>query len=163
NQNTRSFKLPLKIKVLRTVNKCITSKKMNRIVEVLIRSLHNRFALSIVTELPVGGKHLAELYERVHERMGKMVKWKEQMVIEAPIEQVWELFQDEKIERIMPKVESHDLLEGEPNATGAKHAQVYTEGKQQQRYIVETLSYVDEPDRKYRETAFEMGQMFKVR
>lgn len=92
-----------------------------------------------------------------------MVKWKEQMVIEAPIEQVWELFQDEKIERIMPKVESHDLLEGEPNATGAKHAQVYTEGKQQQRYIVETLSYVDEPDRKYRETAFEMGQMFKVR
>jgi len=95
--------------------------------------------------------------------MGKMVKWKEQMVIEAPIEQVWELFQDEKIERIMPKVESHDLLEGEPNATGAKHAQVYTEGKQQQRYIVETLSYVDEPDRKYRETAFEMGQMFKVR
>lgn len=92
-----------------------------------------------------------------------MVKWKEQMVVEAPIERVWELFQDEQIQRIMPKVESHDLLEGENNAIGAKHAQVYTEGKQQQRYIVETLSYVDEPDRKYRETAFEMGQMFKVR
>lgn len=92
-----------------------------------------------------------------------MVKWKEQMVIDAPIEQVWELFQDEQIQRIMPKVEAHELLEGENNATGAKHAQVYTEGKQQQRYIVETLSYVDEPDRKYRETAFEMGQMFKVR
>ena len=92
-----------------------------------------------------------------------MVKWKEQLVIEAPIDRVWELFQDEEIQRIMPKVESHDLLEGENNAAGAKHAQVYTEGKQQQRYIVETLSYVDEPERKYRETAFEMGQMFKVR
>lgn len=92
-----------------------------------------------------------------------MVKWKEQMVINAPIEKVWKLFQDEQIQRIMPKVESHDLLEGENNATGAKHAQVYTEGKQQQRYIVETLSYIDEPDRKYRETTFEMGDMFKVR
>lgn len=92
-----------------------------------------------------------------------MVKWKEQMVIEAPIERVWELFQDEHIQRIMPKVESHDLLEGENDATGAKHAQVYTEGNQQQRYIVETLSYVDEPEKKYRETAFEMGQLFKVR
>lgn len=92
-----------------------------------------------------------------------MVKWKEQMVINAPIEKVWKLFQDEQIQRIMPKVESHDLLEGENNATGAKHAQVYTEGKQQQRYIVETLSYIDEPDRKYRETAFEMGHMFEVR
>ena len=79
-----------------------------------------------------------------------MVKWKEQMVIEAPINRVWELFQDEQIQRIMPKVESHDLLEGENNATGAKHAQVYTEGKQQQRYIVETLAYADEPDRKYK-------------
>lgn len=92
-----------------------------------------------------------------------MVKWKEQMIIDAPIEKVWNLFQDEQIQRIMPKVESHDLLEGKNNATGAKHAQVYTEGKQQQRYIVETLSYVDEPDKKYRETTFEMEHMFKVR
>ncbi|ANU19426.1 hypothetical protein BBI15_03990 [Planococcus plakortidis] len=92
-----------------------------------------------------------------------MVKWKEEMLIEAPIEQVWSLFQDEQIQRIMPKIESHELLEGKNDATGAKHAQVYTEGKQQQRYIVETLSYVDEPGRKYRETAFVMGQMFKVR
>ncbi len=92
-----------------------------------------------------------------------MVKWKEQVVIEAPIDRVWDLFQDEHIQRIMPKVESHELLEGKSDTTGAKHAQVYTEGKQQQRYIVETLSYVDEPERKYRETAFEMGQMFNVR
>lgn len=92
-----------------------------------------------------------------------MVKWKEQMIIQAPIDRVWELFQDEQLQRIMPKVETHELLEGENNATGAKHAQVYTEGKQQQRYIVETLSYVDETARKYRETTFEMGQMFKVR
>ncbi|MGM0898005.1 MAG: SRPBCC family protein [Bacillota bacterium] len=92
-----------------------------------------------------------------------MVKWKEQMIIQAPIDRVWELFQDEQLQRIMPKVETHELLEGQNNAPGAKHAQVYTEGKQQQRYIVETLSYVDEPAKKYRETSFEMGQMFKVR
>ncbi|ANU17219.1 hypothetical protein BBI11_09400 [Planococcus maritimus] len=92
-----------------------------------------------------------------------MVKWKEQVVINAPIDQTWRLFQDEHIQRIMPKVESHELLEGKNDAAGAKHAQVYTEGKQQQRYIVETLAYVDEPAKKYRETTFEMGQMFKVR
>lgn len=95
--------------------------------------------------------------------MIKMVKWKEQMTIDAPIERVWSLFQDESIQLIMPKVETHELVEGTANATGAKHAQVYTEGKQQQRYIVETLSYVDEPDRKCRETTFTMGQMFRVR
>lgn len=91
-----------------------------------------------------------------------LVKWKEQLTIDAPIERVWDLFQDESIQHIMPKVETHELVEGTANATGAKHAQVYTEGKQQQRYIVETVSYVDEPDRKYRETAFAMGQMFLV-
>ncbi|MBT2582187.1 SRPBCC family protein [Planococcus sp. ISL-109] len=92
-----------------------------------------------------------------------MVKWKEQLTIDASIERVWALFQDESIQHIMPKVETHELVEGTANKAGAKHAQVYTEGKQQQRYIVETVSYVDEPDRKYRETAFAMGQMFRVR
>jgi len=91
-----------------------------------------------------------------------MVKWKEQLIIDAPIERVWDLFQDESIQLIMPKVETHELVEGTANATGAKHAQVYTEGKQQQRYIIETLSYVDEPNRKSRETTFAMGQMFRV-
>ena len=94
--------------------------------------------------------------------MIRLVKWKEQLTIKAPIERVWDLFQDDSIQHIMPKVETHELVEGTANAAGAKHAQVYTEGKQQQRYIVETVAYEDEPDRKYRATAFAMGQMFRV-
>ena len=82
--------MPPNTKVLRTDNRCITSRKRNKIVEVLIKSLHNCFACSIVTELARDGKRLEKLSERVHERMKKMVKWKEQVVIEAPIDRVWD-------------------------------------------------------------------------
>lgn len=91
-----------------------------------------------------------------------MVKWKKEMVIDANIEKVWSLFQDRNIKRIMPKVEEHLLLEGEDDTKGAIHSQSYYEGTQMESYLVETLAYEDEPERKYRATTFVMGQMFKV-
>lgn len=91
-----------------------------------------------------------------------MVKWKEEMTINANIEKVWRLFQDENIKRLMPKVEEHILLENNNNELGAKHAQSYHEGGQLQTYIVETVGYEDMPDKKLKQTQFEMGQSFDV-
>lgn len=91
-----------------------------------------------------------------------MVKWKEERVIPANIETVWNLFSDRNIKRLMPKVEEHLLLENDDDKVGAKHAQSYYEGKQLQSYIVETLGYEDFPDRKHRHTRFVLSQLFQV-
>ncbi|MDN7246959.1 SRPBCC family protein [Planococcus shenhongbingii] len=91
-----------------------------------------------------------------------MVKWKEQRVIPANIETVWNLFSDKNIKRLMPKIEDHILLENNDDEAGAKHAQSYYEGKQLQNYIVETIAYEDLPERKYRHTSFTMSQLFQV-
>ncbi|EGA90405.1 hypothetical protein GPDM_05241 [Planococcus donghaensis MPA1U2] len=91
-----------------------------------------------------------------------MVKWKEEMKIDANIEKVWSLFQDENIKQVMPKIEEHILLENNNNELGAKHAQSYHEGGQLQTYIVETIGYEDLPDKKLKQTQFEMGQSFDV-
>lgn len=91
-----------------------------------------------------------------------MVKWKEEMSIEASIEDVWSLFQDDNIQKLMPKVEEHILLENSPDQLGAKHAQSYHEGNQLQTYIVETVGYEDLPDKKLKQTQFDMGQSFHV-
>lgn len=91
-----------------------------------------------------------------------MVKWKEEMVIEADIEKVWSLFRDDNVKKLMPKVEEHILLENDNDQLGAKHAQSYHEGNQLQTYIVETVGYVDTPDKKIKQTQFEMGQSFDV-
>lgn len=91
-----------------------------------------------------------------------MVKWKEEMTIDVNIEKVWRLFQDENIKLVMPKIEEHILLEKDNNELGAKHAQSYHEGGQLQTYIVETVGYEDLPDKKLKQTQFEMGQSFDV-
>ncbi|MBT2570805.1 SRPBCC family protein [Planococcus sp. ISL-110] len=91
-----------------------------------------------------------------------MVKWKEEMVIDSEIEKVWSLFKDDNIKKLMPKVEEHILLENSNDQLGAKHAQSYHEGSQLQTYIVETVGYEDLPDRKLKQTQFDMGQSFQV-
>lgn len=91
-----------------------------------------------------------------------MVKWKEEMVIDADIEKVWSLFQDDNIKKLMPRVEEHILLENDNDQLGAKHAQSYHEGTQFQTYIIETVGYEDRPDKKLKQTQFEMGQSFDV-
>lgn len=91
-----------------------------------------------------------------------MVKWKEEMLIDVNIEKVWDLFKDEHIRKIMPKVEEHLLLEQKNDSLGAKHAQSYYEGSQLQTYLVETVGYEDSPTKKQKQTQFDMGQSFTV-
>lgn len=91
-----------------------------------------------------------------------MVKWRQERTINEPIDKVWQLFSDKEIKRLFPKVEEHQLLEGEEDSVGAKHAQSYTEGKQLQHYMIETTVFDDTPERKVRETQFTMSQLFEV-
>lgn len=91
-----------------------------------------------------------------------MVKWKEEIVIVSDIEKVWLLFQDRSIQKIMPKIHSHEPLEGHDDRVGAKHSQSYFEGKQLMSYVVETKAYTDMPELKERMVEFLMGQSILV-
>ncbi|CEG22851.1 hypothetical protein BN1080_01786 [Planococcus massiliensis] len=91
-----------------------------------------------------------------------MAKWKKEILIDAPIEQVWQLFMDRNVKRIMPKVEEHLLLEKEDDTLGAKHSQSYYAGSQLESYLVETIAFDDTPERKHKAVKFEMSGMFEV-
>ncbi|TQR14713.1 SRPBCC family protein [Psychrobacillus soli] len=91
-----------------------------------------------------------------------MIKWKEEAIIERNIEEVWSLFMDKNIHKIMDKVEDHVLIEKQENEVGAKHRQSYREGKRVETYIVETLAYEDLPEKKYKKISFVLGKAFEI-
>ncbi|MFT4415514.1 SRPBCC family protein [Fredinandcohnia humi] len=91
-----------------------------------------------------------------------MIQWKEETIIESNIENVWSLFSDRNIKRIMPKVEEHILIEKTEEEVGAKHRQTYREGKRVETYIVETLAYENLIDRKHKQICFVLGKAFEV-
>ncbi|WKA56859.1 SRPBCC family protein [Planococcus shenhongbingii] len=91
-----------------------------------------------------------------------MITWSEEKIIDANIEKIWNLFADENIQKIMPKVERHRLIEKQPHEVGAKHEQTYREGKRAETYVVETLAYEDRDDKKFKKTSFVLGGAFQV-
>ena len=91
-----------------------------------------------------------------------MIKWKEEKVFDQNIEKVWSLFADKNIQKIMPKVEEHRLIEKQENEIGAKHLQTYKEGKRMETYEVETLAYEDTEEKKHKQITFVIGKAFQV-
>lgn len=91
-----------------------------------------------------------------------MIQWKEEAIIEANIEKVWDLFRDKNIKRIMPKVEQHKLIEKREEEVGAKHEQKYREGKRVETYIVETERYENHEDKKIKQVSFVLGKAFQI-
>nr|WP_309099524.1 SRPBCC family protein [Fredinandcohnia onubensis] len=91
-----------------------------------------------------------------------MIKWKEEAIIETNIEKVWNLFLDEHIKKIMPKVEEHTLIEKTEGEVGAKHQQKYREGKRVETYIVETTQYENTDNKKIKQTSFVLGKAFEI-
>ncbi|KKI90112.1 hypothetical protein WQ54_23690 [Bacillus sp. SA1-12] len=91
-----------------------------------------------------------------------MIQWKEESIIDTNIENVWSLFMDKNIKKIMPKVEEHILIEKKETEAGAKHRQTYREGKRLETYIVETLAYEDHDDRKLKQISFVLGKAFEI-
>ncbi|MFC0272788.1 SRPBCC family protein [Metabacillus herbersteinensis] len=91
-----------------------------------------------------------------------MIQWKEETIIEAAIEEVWSLFLDKNIKKIMTKVEEHTLIEKKEEEVGAKHRQTYREGKRLETYIVETLAYEVLEDKKHKQISFVLGKAFEI-
>ena len=91
-----------------------------------------------------------------------MIEWKQERIIKASIENVWSLFQADQLQRIMPKVTKHELVEHVEGEVGTKYEQSYKEGKRQETYIVETLAYEDKPDYKHQHVFFVLGKAFEI-
>jgi hypothetical protein len=91
-----------------------------------------------------------------------VIQWKEEIKIDQNIEKVWDLFSDQNIKRIMPKVEEHTLIEKQEHEAGAKHRQTYREGKRLETYIVDTLAFENLPDKKHKQISFVIGKAFQV-
>ena len=91
-----------------------------------------------------------------------MIQWKEDIIIETNIEKVWSLFLDKNIQKIMPKVEEHILIEKNENEIGAKHQQSYREGKRVETYIVNTLDYEDTETSKKKQISFVLANAFET-
>ncbi|OLS34733.1 hypothetical protein [Bacillus sp. MRMR6] len=91
-----------------------------------------------------------------------MIQWKEEINIVMNIEKVWSLFLDKNIKKIMPKVEEHTLIEKTEVEVGAKHQQKYREGKRVETYIVDTLAYENNTDKKHKQISFVLGKAFRI-
>jgi len=62
------------------------------------------------------------------------MKWEEERLIDAPIETVWALFEEEQAQRIMPKVVENRWIDKKTGMTGSTYEQTYQEGKRKETY-----------------------------
>ena len=92
-----------------------------------------------------------------------MKQWTKEIEINAPIESVWKLFASlEDMQKIMPQVIDHKPIKVTDEKVGSVYRQKYKEGKRVEEYDVETLEYVDEPDRKRLKIGFTLAKMFGI-
>jgi ligand-binding SRPBCC domain-containing protein len=70
-----------------------------------------------------------------------MKKWTRSIKIQAPIEQVWKLFNVslEDMQKIMPQVIENEPITITEEGTGSVYRQKFKEGKRVQEYEVNTL------------------------
>ena len=93
-----------------------------------------------------------------------MKKWSREIEIDAPIEQVWALFDGslEDMQKIMPQVTANESIEETDEIVGSINLQKFKEGKQVMEYLVETLEYVNTPEEKKKEIGFTLADIFEV-
>lgn len=91
-----------------------------------------------------------------------MIQWKEETIISANIEKVWNLFLEENMSRIMPKVIENKPVHLTEEVTGSKYQQKYQEGKRVETYIVETLGYEKSDNKKYKRIGFVLAKAFEI-
>lgn len=93
-----------------------------------------------------------------------MKEWSKDIEINAPIEQVWKLFNGslEDMQKIMPNVIENTLIKETENVVGTVYRQKYREGKRVQEYDVETLEYQNKEDFKRMKVGFNLANMFEI-
>lgn len=91
-----------------------------------------------------------------------MIQWSKEQIIQAPIDKVWELFRGENIQRIMPNVIEHKVIEKKEGVIGSTYQQTYKEGNTEKTYIVEDLEYENTETKKHNKVGFILGKSFAV-
>lgn len=91
------------------------------------------------------------------------ITWSETIDIQAPIEQVWDLFSLENQPKIMPGVIATKPLEIKEGGIGSTYLQTYREGKKTMEYVVEDLDHHESPDMKYNQSGFTLAKMFSIK
>ncbi|HLG27956.1 MAG TPA: SRPBCC family protein [Paenisporosarcina sp.] len=90
------------------------------------------------------------------------MKWAEERLIDAPIDVVWNLFEEEQAKRIMPKVVENLWLEKKPEVKGSTYQQTYQEGKRNETYVVEIVEYENADHRKHKRIQFQLARAFEM-
>ncbi|WP_096270872.1 SRPBCC family protein [Paucisalibacillus globulus] len=93
-----------------------------------------------------------------------MKEWTKDIEINAPIDQVWKLFDGnlEDMQKIMPNVIENNLVKETEDKVGTIYRQKYREGKRVQEYDVETLEYQNEEDYKRVKVGFNLANVFEI-
>jgi len=90
------------------------------------------------------------------------MKWEKERLIDAPIEVVWALFEEEQATRIMPKVVENQWIDKKPGMGGSTYNQTYQEGKRKETYVVEIVDFEDTENRKHKRIQFKLAHAFEM-
>lgn len=93
-----------------------------------------------------------------------MKKWTKNININAPIEHVWKFLDGslEEMQKIMPQVVENKPVKITEEGVGSVHRQKYKEGKRVEEYDVETLEYLNTPDKRKVKVGFTLANMFEI-
>lgn len=88
--------------------------------------------------------------------------WKEERLIDAPIDVIWALFEEEQATRIMPKVVENHWIDKKSEMIGSTYNQTYQEGKRKETYVVEITEFEDTVNRKHKRIQFQLARAFEM-
>lgn len=91
-----------------------------------------------------------------------MLTWHKETTIQAPIETIWNLFDLDNIQRIMPNIVEHKPLEIKEGVVGSTYEQTYKEGNRTQTYIVTDIEYENTTHKKHNKIEFTLAKLFKI-
>ena len=90
------------------------------------------------------------------------MKWEKERIIDAPIDSIWALFEEENAQRIMPKVVENRWIDKKSEITGSTYEQTYQEGKRQETYVVKIVDFEDSNVRKHKRIQFQLARAFEM-
>ncbi|QIK69583.1 SRPBCC family protein [Erysipelothrix sp. HDW6C] len=82
------------------------------------------------------------------------MEWKKKTTIEAPIEKVWRLFNEENYMRIMPQVVAYKKISSDPKTRTTIYEETYREGKREETYELTEVIEIDTETEKLRRFSF---------
>ena len=91
-----------------------------------------------------------------------MLTWHKEITIPVPIETIWNLFDLDNIQRVMPNIVEHKPLEIKEGVVGSTYEQTYKEGKRTQTYIVTDIEYENTTHKKHNKIEFTLENLFKI-